>query len=75
MDCWTVIGVVVACALIAFAATWYTRRRWRQKGSTGADSPEHPHYMAELYQEPNVVEAPSGAICPGPFELPATKHR
>ncbi|KAJ5965626.1 hypothetical protein N7481_012340 [Penicillium waksmanii] len=71
-----VIGAVVACALIALATTWYNRRRWHQKGSTGSYySPQRPHHMAELYQEPKVVEAPSGAIQPGPIELPAAHHR
>ncbi|KAJ5159783.1 uncharacterized protein N7482_006787 [Penicillium canariense] len=71
-----VVGIVVACALIAFAATWYNGRRRRQKSPMGAyTSPGLPHNRAELYQEPRVFEAPSGAIYPGPFELSATKHR
>lgn len=73
-----VIGVVVACALIAFAAAWYNRRRRRQKSSTEVDySPKSRHHMPELLgDEPKVFEAPSGAIYParGPVELPGTNH-
>lgn len=75
-----VIGVVVGCVLIALAATWYNRRRWRQKGPTGAELPvkpstEPPHDMAELYQEPKVFEAPCKPAYSGPFELSTTQHR
>ncbi|CAI7636186.1 unnamed protein product [Penicillium viridicatum] len=75
-----VIGVVVGCALIALAATWYNRRRWRQKGPMGAQLPvipstEPPHHMAELYEEPKVFEAPCTPHHPGPFELPTTQQR
>ncbi|KAJ5396840.1 hypothetical protein N7509_004953 [Penicillium cosmopolitanum] len=71
-----VIGAAVACALIALVATWYNRRRWQQKNSTRSYySPQGPHRMAELYQEPKLAEAPSEAIYPGPIELPATHHR
>ncbi|KAJ5480244.1 hypothetical protein N7530_005753 [Penicillium desertorum] len=74
-----VIGVVVGCALIALAATWYNRRRWRQKGSMGAEPSskpptDPPHDMAELYQDPKVFEAPCNHPYPGPFELPTTQH-
>jgi hypothetical protein len=68
---------VVACALIAFAATWYNRRRYHQKAAKGVELPaERPHRMAELSHEPVVHEAPSMEqnMYRPPVELPATKR-
>lgn len=72
-----VIGAVVACTLIVFAAMWYNRRRWRQKNLNAADSaPPAPGYdIAELDEGPRVFEAPSGKIYSGPFELSSTNNK
>ena len=78
------IGAVIACAVIALVATWYNRRRWRQKDLVPMEYTSQPSqelayqpsdFMAELGQEPQVYEVPSEPIYSGPFELPAPKDR
>lgn len=60
-----VVGAVVACALIAFLATWYNRRKMRQQKSL----PNPRNHMSELpaYQ-PEEFEARPPKV---PVELPA----
>ncbi|KAJ5351655.1 hypothetical protein N7452_000629 [Penicillium brevicompactum] len=59
------IGAVIACAVIALVATWYNRRRWREKDIVPMEYTSQPsqelayqpsNRISELGQEPQVYE-------------------